>query len=822
MKKTRFGLLVLSLSLLAGANARTLTPAEALQRSGGDVRLRGVVSGLKQSHLVYTEITETGSPAVYVFDKSGGNGCVFLSADDIAYPVLGYTDGSFNPQDMSPALKWWLGEYARQIQYAQDNGIKSDVKSAIYDSWAPITPMIKSKWGQDAPYNNDCPSVNNRKCPTGCVATAMAQVMNYFKYPEVGTGRLSVMTNGVTSSMTLDNYPFDWDNMLDTYLSGQYNDVQAQAVATLMKACGYSVQMNYSVGGSGTQSAYISEALRKNFNYDAGVSYECRISYSASEWESKVYESLKSGSPVIYNGQDPNQGGHSFVCDGYDKDGYFHINWGWGGTSDGYYSLNALNPEALGTGGGSGGGFNFTQDAIFNIKKPEGGVSPETGTPLLTVAGALTVDQVNGSTIMIGLADYYNLAWRNDTSSRLNLSLGGVFTREGSDEIVASATAKLNNGNTVTLQAGTYYPYYYNGRYSRVSVTVPSSLPNGRYKMTLCGKDANHPNDPWETLIHPYGYPDYIYVTKNGSTITAEAITAPAAQLSSASLEGTLYYNRNVTLKATLHNPTQYELTPAPMLVLSNAAGTRQFVSGSILVPLQPGETKEIEWTISLYAVNGAKGVTTPTDFNMSIVNEYTDQTMGEFGTVTMNPNPGNPTIKINSIGIPGYETEQVKIGNSNYTIYKVDEGEPFTLDLDFTITKGYFDSKVKVGILRVLDGATTATQTISVVDEIFAEKYTLAEGESVNISVPVNFPEAQKGVYYVLDPRYTLNNSSRSIGQVRFWIGPDSAVSEIEAEDGEGIKEYYSIDGLKIDNPQPGTPVIVKSGSKVSKQIMK
>ncbi|MDE6296206.1 MAG: C10 family peptidase, partial [Muribaculaceae bacterium] len=555
----------------AACFATPLTPQQALDRASANGSKRIKSKSMTNLTPVYTAESESGVRGAYIFNIPEG-GFLILSADDLCYPVLGYSnEGAIDVNNLPVQLKSWLRGYCDQLEYVIDEGLDASVtayKMTTRSDNPSIAPMLKTKWDQGAPYNDSCPEINGRHTYTGCVATSMAQVMNYFKYPEVGTGRVTVNVNGVNSSMTLSDYPFDWANMSDYYIAGKYTDAQAAAVATLMKACGYSVGMSYGLSASGAQSAKISVALKKYFNYDSGITYQSRIGYSASEWQQKIYASLAGGSPVIYGGQDPAEGGHSFVCDGYDKDGYFHFNWGWGGMADGYFTLNALNPEALGTGGGSGGGFNFMQHAVLNIKKPTGGTT-ESGLAMLTAAGGLKVDNVSGSTIQLGLQGYYDPCWMNESDSQLNLALGGVFTQEGSTEVVAVGTATLAGKTNCTLGSGTYYPYVSSsGSYIRVSVNVPSSLPNGTYKMTLSGREANHPTWAYEPVITPYGYPNYVMVTKNGSKIEAQTIPVPKVEMTTAAIEGPLYYKRNVTIKATLVNISDFVLTCSPMIVL--------------------------------------------------------------------------------------------------------------------------------------------------------------------------------------------------------------------------------------------------------------
>lgn len=357
------------------ALSRLQDPTETGRRSVGVPRFDSemIPGGLK---LAYTYHLTDRAPSLYVFNGSE-KGFVILPADDRAAAVAGYSEtGTFDPENMAPQLSWWLEEYGRQIEYLRNEGfeIKSREQEAIYDDWKPIAPMVTTTWDQTSPYNSMCPEINNRKCVTGCVATAMAQVMNYWKYPKVGTGSIDYYLEGIGNlSLDLSKQPFEWDKMLDKYtrVSPQEN---IDAVAYLMKACGYSIKMEYSLWQSGAQTNQVSNALKNYFGYDRGVSEKSKSNYNSETWMKLIYDELTTYGPVVYSGLSASGGAHAFVCDGYDKGGYFHINWGWNGLSDGYFLLDLLDPAEQGT-GGSSGGYQFTQKIISGIQPPVGRLS---------------------------------------------------------------------------------------------------------------------------------------------------------------------------------------------------------------------------------------------------------------------------------------------------------------------------------------------------------------------------------------------------------------------------------------------------------------
>lgn len=363
----------MTLLLALSTQARQLDPSEALTRALG--------SSLSPSRssiptLVYTDSdSTTGFNGVYVFNRGIDNGYIVVSADDNARAILGYSDtGSFDTSSISPNLRAWLKEYTRQISYAAANPADRVNDYVTPPSREKIDPMCTTAWNQDAPYNDQCPIDNTspiqERSYTGCVATAMAQVMKYHNYPLNGIGSNTYTTNPLNKELTFDfgNTTFNWDNMLDSYTASA-TSLQKDAVATLMYACGVSVNTNYSANGSGANSFNVGNALIKHFGYDKGITYENRDWYTASEWEDIIYLSLHDYGPVIIGGIS-SSGGHEFVCDGYNTDGYFHFNWGWGGMSDGYFLLSALDPETQGI-GGTDSAYSFDVDAITKICKPK-------------------------------------------------------------------------------------------------------------------------------------------------------------------------------------------------------------------------------------------------------------------------------------------------------------------------------------------------------------------------------------------------------------------------------------------------------------------
>lgn len=366
----------LTISGITGGLAAPLTPAEALSRVENE---RGkAVKGSAAPAFRGTINNASGEASIYLFTYSGEKGFMLLPADDAVAPLLGYSETNSFPLESIPAnLQSWLSFYSEGIETAKKNGAARQITTRASE-WARIEPLLKTTWDQGSPYNNKCPIIANRRTPTGCVATAMAQVMKYWEYPEHGTGSIAYSPEEVNQDLSINfsETTFDWENMQDTYKGNNYNSKSADAVATLMKACGYSVKMKYSLGESGAFAKDIPSALTTYFNYDKGLSRKERSDFqSADEWDKAVYDNLAAIGPVICSGQSTS-GAHCFVCDGYDGNGLFHINWGWGGLSDGYFLLSELTPSAVGT-GGHYGGYNLYQNIILGIMPPVGRLAME-------------------------------------------------------------------------------------------------------------------------------------------------------------------------------------------------------------------------------------------------------------------------------------------------------------------------------------------------------------------------------------------------------------------------------------------------------------
>ena len=337
--------------------------------------------------------TATGETAryYYVYNRGSNAGFVIIAGDDELTPYIGYaTTGRFVVEDMPEQLVAFLKACQERIDELTSHvGLHSSLQPTRPRSTEPtrIAPLLGNiQWDQSAPWNDQTPVVGGKHTPVGCVATAYTQVMRYHQWPKQGEGTFSYAEEESRRQHSVDygTTKYDWANMPEQYDDpSQATDEETQALSTLAYHAGVAVEMMYAPGGSGTYTPLVARALRDHFRYDKRVCFKKRINYTQASWEQLLRNELIAFRPIIYSG-DGSGGGHAFVCDGYDAEGLFHINWGWGGMSDGYFNLNYLVPSSLGIGGGAGGGFSFSQGAVVGIMPDRTGTSQRTESSVVT------------------------------------------------------------------------------------------------------------------------------------------------------------------------------------------------------------------------------------------------------------------------------------------------------------------------------------------------------------------------------------------------------------------------------------------------------
>ncbi len=368
--RSRILTFLLLLFTIAAASAQPVPRSEALQRAREFLRPEG--RDVSDEMLTpRRSVKGQTRDLMHVFNTADGRGFIIVSGDERTdHAILGYSPdgGSFDPDHLNPAFTWWMEATEADIAALQGPQVRTETKRT------PVGPLVKTQWNQGKAtaegqyYNTTCPTISGKHCLTGCVATAMAQIMYYHHWPQNYTKEVPGYTKeGMTLDMS-DALPpvyFNFNFMTTTY-SYTSTAQQVQAVSTLMRYCGQAAEMNYGLDVSLASTWTGAKNMVECFNYNPNT-WSClaRSEFEKEEWEDIMYRELIEGRPVLYSGQKAS-GGHAFILDGYNAAGLWHFNWGWGGYQDGFFSMASAN------------GYGRDQDAVIGLQRPTSGT---TGTP---------------------------------------------------------------------------------------------------------------------------------------------------------------------------------------------------------------------------------------------------------------------------------------------------------------------------------------------------------------------------------------------------------------------------------------------------------
>lgn len=704
------------------ASAKQIGPERALeiarQFSTTDTKLKSMSASPAQMKVVYTAKPE-GSPAdsddnglLYVVSSGDNAGYVMVAGDDVVInPVLGYsTAGEFDYDAAPDNLKWWIGEYARMIEYAAEHGM-AVAETPKFDT--SLDPLIKTHWNQDYPFNDLCPMLDSEtRAYTGCVATAMAQVMKYHEWPEQGTGSHTYTDPycGQTLSANFGETTYRWDLMPNDY-DGTWTAEQIKAVATLMAHCGVAVDMQYMPDGSGAYSGDVPAALVNYFGYAKDIIRRDRDYYTQSEWVEMMKAELDAGRPVYYHGQSTG-GGHAFVIDGYNTDGYFHVNWGWGGQSDEYYQLATLDPYSGQGIGGTTAGYAYSQGAIFNMHRPTGNETPVPNFKMdsfTLYGGGTSTETVKGGQVVFQINNVFNY--------HPSATFGGYFgvvIENDNGESVLSVYSEI---------ADLVPPYGYNE--FPIIVNIPEDIADGHYKAyPFYAADKEGEQFPIKALAISSNYADVVVAGDNVTITTQTALSymtcSGAAVVVNDSFtngeeariyaqitnNGTEYYNSSVYFVLCEHNSTEIAYTPQYATSVSIAPGETQTVKISQTVAdFYPDED-----VYDIVILDNNLGLLSGGRIPININNP--DLTLTE-GLKITDPNPANLTL-----------TATVKNPSSTST---------YTGNLCALIWKPYMDAYIVMQ--KALD----------------IQNVEIAPGESVDLTLKGSFAEGIIGdTYYI------------------------------------------------------------------------
>lgn len=517
---------------------------------------------------------KTNNAPYYAFNLE--QGYVIVSGDDEMTELVGYAEnGFFDAENVPPQMQLWLDGYAEYVAAVQSGKAKAR-KILLSDSPSVVVePLVTTKWNQDAPFNNFAPEYtddnnNTQRCATGCAATAMAQIMKFHNWPEQGVGHYSYEHQSFgTISSNFSEHVYDWTNMIDRYNNGEYSNMQTDAVALLMKDCGVSLNMNYGpVSGASIYSYY--PAFKNYFRYSSRTVN--RSGCETAEFTKIITDELQEGRPLIYCGTGED-GGHAFVVDGYDTNYFLHVNWGWGGYSDGYFDMNYMDPTGLGIGGGSGA-FKWNQGIVL-ARPLKDGVEPYEFiqqlcfVPYDDVKGGIFCEQEmpanKGDVVTILLRNTANLSGESFFGS-LNVGVfddSGALVTMGNEERIEN-----NNGDLLEFQSGSLY-----------SVDLPMTLntagiADGNYIVRAMSK-AN--GDVWRKFAST----DCLNMTVADGKVYLSAPTPNISMVGIGSYDTATYKGFSFNADVTVHNSSSIPVDGSIMFTVTDSE-TGDALSGSL------------------------------------------------------------------------------------------------------------------------------------------------------------------------------------------------------------------------------------------------
>lgn len=733
--------------------------------------------------LAYADKSDGGKSCFYAFNRGASRGFIIVAADDRASQILGYSDtGSFDYDTLPDDIRNWLASYADQVKYIRRSGMRGTGQpdNAEGKTVAPLLGDIR--WNQDSPFNDLCPIYDlSQRCATGCVATAMAQIMYYNRWPDSGTGSHTYkpsILGGTSISADFGSTTYAWSDMLPFY-DGTSSNTSKAAVAQLMYHCGIAVDMEYSLSSGATGEA-IPQALTSYFKYDKGVAYRTRNNYESAEWDNIIKSEIDNGRPVLALGRS-SAGGHAFVFDGYDSEGLIHVNWGWGGMSNGYFRTSALTPATQGI-GGSNGGFNYGQYLVTGIRKATDGT--EADVEIISTEGLIpeqdTVEAGQKFNARLH-GTVANVGWQD-----ASFNYGLLITDANGDTVKVIDTGKSDD---------IYLGYMVDG--PEFTGIDAGTLPSGTYTLypvcrTRGGKGA------WQRIRSEYvGYPNYVHMTSDGGRLTFSYPDYFSLSVSDMDVPQTIYTKTPAQIKATITNNGDVDYLGNVSVQISDRKTGRTLAIGSeYKVDLKPGARQSLELTDRFSLPAGEYSLTITDDDGRHIA-AYTDITVeaAPEGAAVIEP------------------AEQLSFADND----NVDR-ENMAITANIKCSSGLFGG----WIYLYLFNETGAVQMGSLDPQYLLIK----EGETKSVSFSGRFENGVPGTRYAAvllayDGTQLSFLSNRDLSACYFTLGGTTSVSGVESTAGTAA-DIYDINGRRLPqgslNSLPRGIYIVKQGGKTFK----
>ncbi len=739
------------------------------------------------------------STAYYAFNCGDNDGFVIVAADDnFNSQVLGYTEqGTFNTDSIPANMRWWLGEYDRVLKATQDAGIKSSRQriqpKSVHTNRSDIAPLVSARWNQDSPYNDMCPTYKGKRCYTGCLATAIAQIVYHNQYPSQGVGSHSyewfVGANSQgTLSVDFSQATYDYDAMSDTYNNAS-SQATRNAVAQLMYHVGVASNMAYGTDASGAFSMDGALGLIRNFNYDKSAIVLCRDFYSDEEWIDLLYTELSEDRPLYYAGTNESAG-HAFVCDGYqyrNGNDYFHINWGWGGYNDSYFLIDALDPEGQGI-GGSDAGYNQQQEVIFNLKPAQ--------------AGSEYV------TLLYNYNDF-DIESKSQTTSSKNVYFTGAFYNYS---LVAKTPVfgikVVDSNNQVTWIEDIYRDKYDPLHGSGAIIIDLTKFPKTEGTYTVYPAYKNEKDEWQEMRTVNTSKKKYLVATVSGNNITF-ANPTESGELEFNNWRTTeIYPGERFSAQVDITNNTGETFTDNITFVLLKY-GTTDLVSYSAeqAISLTNGSTQTVTFTLTAPATAGY--------YDFTVVNSEW-YTICDIMTLKIDENTGGGNTEELALSLLSLEVANAEnVDMNNISI---------TAQIE-CISGSYSNGDLAFGVFPEEGGNSIDIKTID---------FSINTGETKTETYTGSFSGLEHNTtYFAAIFYYDLVNENwtQIPGYAFFTTASATDIDEIATETTPTETSIYNLSGIRLLHFEAGEPVetsslepgiyIVKSGNKTQRIII-
>ena len=719
---------------------------------------------------------DTEQQPLYIFNTEANKGFVIIAGDDNAEHVLGYTtEGTYDESRLPDNFRSWLEMTAEEISSLPSaEKEQTAARAPLHVPTHPaISPLIKTKWNQGSNkttdsyiYNTLTPTIGTKHCLTGCVATAGAQIMYYYQHPKKATQTVPGYTieGSAVNNQTEKDLPpikFKWSNMKKEYTQEDVGTDSETAVSQLMKYCGWAAHMNYNLNSSGAHEGLLANKMAEYFDYNPNtIQIVTREAYTVSEWDEIIYDELSQGRPIIYSGKNWKKSGHAFICDGYDGEGLYHFNWGWGGYCDGYFKLHATNPtpQDMYTDGSHDSGFIIRCQAILGLQPNNG----ETMTPPAAVASVF--DYGFDGTVL-------HASFQNTEAETHAFGIG---------------VGEIKNNGTIAVLDDNYSSYGYAdlpSGYSWPNMTFDVSTYNlsaGKHKLIFICREGT--SGPW-LQCNPKDL--YFEVNVSGQTISIAQHPITNLQCNSISFPGSLLVNTLQPVVASIKNANPDNEYKQPLYLFASKTSANK--GNAIFCSATAIESKATE-DVMFYFKPSTSG-----NYQIWICSDIEGNNIIGMGNVSIvNPPTGTVTLEKTACSIAAGPTTTVSLTVKN------------------TGTVTYYESIW--AFLYKKDGNNWVSLG-------YKESEDLIIKPNKSATVQLVYENVGPGDYR-LSPNYSPvygSNSAKNLGYELFTVASNIAtqIDNIGAET-QSDAPWYSLDGRKLEGTPTAKGVYIREGKKI------